>query len=95
MAVRREIFDDPFLHMIEEVFPDGRVMRTVGGAHNIFVAARAYEELLKQSSRGTWLVLRERGRIIRHEQATGEALNTPKREGGGPPVPPPLGYVLR
>lgn len=90
MTPRSDIFQDPFLHMIEEAKADGTVVRTVAGAHNIFVAARAYEELLRQTSKGTWLTMRERGRVIRHEQATGEALSHHHQGRGGPPIPPPL-----
>lgn len=73
MAIRADLYQDPFLHMIELVDQPGAAPdKPIAGANNIVAARGSYEELLKHYHSHTTLQLRERGRIIAKDRCTGE-----------------------
>jgi hypothetical protein len=80
---RRDIFDDPFHYMIEEVLPGDRIGDQLGGSVNIRAAIAAYEAMLKERSPHTVIRLRERGRNQRTERPeTQKAAATHEGSGG-------------
>jgi hypothetical protein len=68
---RRDVFDDPFHYMIEEVLPGDRRGDQLGGSINLMAAIAIYDAMLKQRNPHTTIRLRERGRVLRQEAAHG------------------------
>lgn len=62
-------FDDPFLHVIEEVDGDGRRITRVAGADNIIAANTVWQVLITQRTGN--LQMREGSRIIRQRYLWG------------------------
>ncbi|MEZ2132446.1 MULTISPECIES: hypothetical protein [unclassified Sinorhizobium] len=67
MSARANIHDDAFTFAIDVVTEDGKLMEKVAGANNISVAHKAFDEMLLHRGASDWLLLRQRGRVIRRE----------------------------
>ena len=97
MSSRTNLYDDTFTFAIDNVNADGRCKEKLGGMNNIYAAQRAFDELLFHFNPGEILQLRQRGRVIREEQAVGghrerviaEAEKRMAARASTPPATPP------
>ena len=68
---RKSVRDDQFTYSIDVVDADDNVAEHIAGANNMFVANRAFEQLLFYFTERSILMLCEGGRVMRREHGTG------------------------
>lgn len=71
MTPRMNLHDDIFTFAIDLVDAEGKRKERLGGMNNVYAAQRAFDELLHHFNAGEIIILRQRGRIMRREHATG------------------------
>ncbi len=65
-------FGDRFTFAIDIVDENGKIIEKIGGAMNVVVAQRAFDEVLHHHSPKTRLHLRQGGFIMREERGIGD-----------------------